>query len=85
MQMIRSRFVVVAICLFICWSVLKPARSADREVVGEKWEYLVSSNSGVPTSAELNRHGDGGWELVGVTNEGNGNYAAVFKRSKPIN
>jgi hypothetical protein len=47
-----------------------------------KWEYKVRINSGIPQDAELNSIGNEGWELVSVTPEQPGNFAAVFKRMK---
>jgi Domain of unknown function (DUF4177) len=55
---------------------------ATAQTQPEKWEYKkIECNN--PPEAELNKHGDEGWELVSVAHAGTGNCLYfIFKRPK---
>ena len=76
----------VAVVLLTGWTVV--AQSQERAPVARAWEYQeLQLSARVEATPALNRMGDQGWELVGVTSACSGqsgqcSYWAYFKRPK---
>jgi hypothetical protein len=49
----------------------------------KKWEYKTTGLDGSSISAQLNRLGNDGWELVAVTPVINAQSVLIFKRPVP--